>query len=80
MLKSRKFLIISTQKRTDQCMKIYNYEGKKISAAKKSNLPELKSALPKGTWLLAYRLRESQSSGIVSAGLKSALDLSLITN
>ena len=38
MLKSRKFLIITTQKRADKYMKIYNYEGRKNLCGEKIKL------------------------------------------
>lgn len=60
MLKSRKFLIITTQKRADKYMKIYNYEGRKNLCGEKIKLARTKNASLKETWPPACKLKESQ--------------------
>ena len=45
MLKSRKFLIITTQKRADKYMKIYNYEGRKNLCGEKIKLARTKKRI-----------------------------------
>ena len=59
MLKSRKFLIITTQKRADKYMKIYNYEGRKNLCGEKIKLARTKKRITQRD--LAARL---QTQGI----------------
>ena len=59
MLKARKFLIITTQKRADKYMKIYNYEGRKNLCGEKIKLARTKKRITQRD--LAARL---QTQGI----------------